>query len=88
MSLRSGGRTELFKDVALARDLPEHGSKRGDVGTLVDFAPSADGTEQGCVLEVFDAVGGPVAVVIVPTDHVEPLHSGEVLAVRRLAQAG
>lgn len=79
---------ELFKEVALARDLPEHGLKRGDVATLVDLAPSADGTERGCVLEVFDAVGGTVAVVVVPADQVEPLHSGEVLAVRRLAQAG
>lgn len=79
---------ELFQEVALARDLPEHGLKRGDVATLIDFAPSADGSEQGCVLEVFDAVGNSVAVVIVPAEHVVPLHAGEVLAVRQLAHAG
>lgn len=78
---------ELFKEVALSQDLPKHGLKRGDVATLIDFAPSANGEEQGCVLEVFDAVGNTVAVVIVPSDHVEPLHAGEVLAVRSLARA-
>ncbi|MGH7339604.1 MAG: DUF4926 domain-containing protein [Candidatus Rokuibacteriota bacterium] len=76
-----------FKEVALRCDLPEHGLKRGDIATLIDFAPSADGKEQGCVLEVFDAVGSTVAVVIVPSEHVEPLHAGEVLAVRQLARA-
>jgi hypothetical protein len=78
---------ELFQEVALRRDLPERGLKRGDVATLVDFAPSADGKEQGCVLEVFDAVGNTVDVVIVPADQVEPLHAGEVLSVRQLAHA-
>ena len=78
---------ELFKEVALNCDLPEHGLQRGDIATLIDFAPSVDGKEQGCVLEVFDAVGSTVAVVIVPAEHVKPLHAGEVLAVRQLAHA-
>ena len=78
---------EIFKDVELDRDLPEHGLKRGDIAALIDFAPSADGKEKGCMLEVFDAVGSTVAVVIVPVEHVKPLHAGEVLAVRQLAHA-
>lgn len=78
---------ELFQEVALSGDLPEHGLKKGDVATLIDFAPSVDDSEQGCVLEVFDALGNTVAVVIVPADLVEPLHAGEVLAVRQFAHA-
>ncbi|MBK8206968.1 MAG: DUF4926 domain-containing protein [Planctomycetes bacterium] len=78
---------ELYKEVALLRDVPEHGLKRGDVATIVDFAPSKDGKSRGAVLEVFDAVGNTLAVVIVPDHHVEPLHAGEVLSVRTLARA-
>jgi hypothetical protein len=78
---------ELYKEVALLRDVPEHGLRAGDVATLVDFAPSKDGTERGAVLEVFDAVGNTIAVVIVPDTDVEPLHAGEVLSVRTLAKA-
>jgi hypothetical protein len=29
----------LYQRVALKRDLPEHGLKRGDVATLVDLLP-------------------------------------------------
>lgn len=79
---------ELYKEVALLRDLPEHGLKRGDVATLVDFAPGRDGKERGAVLEVFDAVGNSIAVIIVPDDQVEPLHAGEVLSVRSMMKAG
>ena len=78
---------ELFKEVALLADLPEEGLKRGDIATLIDFAPSKDGKERGCVLEVFDAVGNSIAVVVVPDTQVEPLHKGEVLTVRQLAGA-
>jgi hypothetical protein len=79
---------ELYQEVALRRDVPEHGLKRGDVATLVDFAPSSDGKERGAVLEVFDAVGNTLAVVILPDSDVEPLHAGEILSVRALAQTG
>jgi hypothetical protein len=78
---------ELYKEVALLRDVPEHGLKRGDVATLVDFAPG-EGNERGAVLEVFDAVGNSIAVVILPDHEVEPLHAGEVLSVRNVARAG
>ncbi|PYQ57377.1 MAG: DUF4926 domain-containing protein, partial [Acidobacteria bacterium] len=43
----------LYQRVALKRDLPEQGLKRGDVATLVDYAPHPGGEERGCVLEVF-----------------------------------
>ncbi len=58
------------------------------MATLVDFAPSKDGQEHGAVLEVFDAVGNTIAVVIVPDNQVEPLHAGGVLYVRSKINAG
>jgi hypothetical protein len=72
----------LYQHVALKQDLPEHGLKKGDVATLVDYGPHPEGGEQGCVLEVFNALGESIAVVVVPESDVEGLHADEVLAVR------
>src|SRR4051812_28454637 len=55
----------LYQRVALKRDLPEHGLKKGDVATLVEYVPHSEGGEQGCVLEVFNALGESMAVVAV-----------------------
>ena len=78
----------LYQRIALKRDFPEHSLIRGDVATLVDYAPSPKGGEQGCVLEVFNALGESIAVVAVREPEIEGLHAGEVLAVRPLAKAG
>jgi hypothetical protein len=51
--------------MALSDDLPEHGLRRGDVATLVEHHPGRPGQEDGYSLEVFNAVGGTVAVVTV-----------------------
>jgi hypothetical protein len=81
-------RWPLYQHVALRRDLPEHGLKKGDVATLVDYVPHPEGGEQGCVLEVFNALGESIAVVAVRESEVEGLHADEVLSVRPLAKAG
>lgn len=80
---------ELFSQVALARDLPDEGLCRGDVATVVEKLPGtkASGGEEGCILEVFDAVGQTIAVVTVPLSAVMPLKAGEVLSVRPLEQS-
>jgi hypothetical protein len=78
----------LYQRVALNRDLPDQGLKQGDVATLVDHVPSPDGGEQGCILEVFNALGESIAVVVVRESEIEGLHADEVLAVRPLAKAG
>jgi putative heme iron utilization protein len=78
----------LYQRVALNRDLPEHGLKRGDVATLVDYVSHPEAGEQSCVLEVFNALGESVAVVVVRESEIEDLHAGEVLTVRPLAKAG
>ncbi|HIK19016.1 MAG TPA: DUF4926 domain-containing protein [Leptolyngbyaceae cyanobacterium M33_DOE_097] len=73
---------ELYKEVALTRDIPEDQLKAGDIAVLIDFVPHPDGGEQGCILEVFNAVGETIAVVTVPISAVKALQSNQVLAVR------
>jgi hypothetical protein len=78
---------ELYQEVALTRDLPEHGLQSGDVAMLVDFVPHPSNGEEGCVLEVFNAIGESFVVIAVPISAVEILHSDEILSVRSLAKA-
>jgi len=77
----------LYQRVALTVDQPSIGLKRGDVATLVDYAPHPSGGEAGRVLEIFNALGDSIAVVTVKESHVEPLQQDEVLAVRHLVKA-
>ncbi|MBI4666460.1 MAG: DUF4926 domain-containing protein [Nitrospinae bacterium] len=78
---------ELYQRVALTVDQPAIGLKKGDVATLVDYAPHPSGGEAGCVLKVFNALGDSIAVVTVKESHVEPLQQDEVLAMRHLVKA-
>jgi len=78
----------LYDRVALRRDIPEHNLRQGDVAVLVDYAAHPQGEEEGCILEIFNAVGESIAVVAVPVSSVEALRADEVLAVRHLAKAG
>ena len=77
----------LYQRVALKRDLPESNLRRGDVAVLVDYVPHPDGGEQGCVLEVFNALGESIAVVAVRESDIEDLRADEVLSVRHLPKA-
>jgi hypothetical protein len=77
----------LYQRVALKRDLLEHNLRRGDVATLLDFVPHPEDGEQGCVVEVFNALGESIAVIAVPESDLEGLRADEVLAVRPLARA-
>jgi hypothetical protein len=78
----------MFSEVALARDLPDQGLRRGDVATVVEKLPATEASrgEAGYVLEVFNAIGETIAVVAVPVSAVEPLRAGEVLSVRPFHQ--
>ena len=75
----------MYERVALARDLDEHGLKRGDVATIVDTVPHPSGGREGLVLEVTNA-GETLQVVIVTAADIEPLSADEVLAVRPLSK--
>ena len=76
---------ELFQEVALKRDVPERQLRSGDLATIVEFVPHPSGGENGCVLEIFSAIGKSIAVVALPVSAIEPLSANEVLAVRPLA---
>lgn len=78
---------ELYKDIALVRDIPEHQLKAGDVATLVDLVPHPDNGEEGCVLEVFNAIGESITVVVVPISAIKALQANEILSIRPLASA-
>jgi Domain of unknown function (DUF4926) len=75
---------ELYTDVALTRDMPDLGLRRGDVVKLVDHHVASDG-EEGYSIEVFNAIGKTIAVTAVPVSALEALRDDEVLSVRPLA---
>jgi len=79
---------ELYQEVALTRDLPEYQLKAGDIATLVNFVSHPSGGEEGCLLEIFNAVGESLTVIAVPISTLEVLRPDEILTVRSLVQAG
>jgi hypothetical protein len=74
---------ELYTDAALARDIPEHRLRRGDVVKIADIHASSNG-ENGYSIEVFNALGDTIAVTAVPESALESLRKDEVLSVRPL----
>jgi hypothetical protein len=81
---------KLYERVALAIDMPQYGLYKGDVAVVVEYLPgtSATGNELGYALEVFNAVGETIAVVMVPASAVQPLTENEVFHVRPLNTKG
>jgi hypothetical protein len=77
---------ELYKDVVLARDMPEHRLKRGDIVKPVEHHLAPDGTASYSP-EVFDALGDTLTVITVADTALEPLREDEVLCARVLAAA-
>ncbi|MBD1842176.1 DUF4926 domain-containing protein [Cyanobacteria bacterium FACHB-63] len=77
---------ELFTRVALREDFPKYHLQRGDVATIVEHHPVASG-EDGYSLEVFNAIGETIAVLVVSESQIEPLMSNEILHTRVLGEA-
>lgn len=77
----------LYQRVALLRDCSDAGLRRGDVATVVELVPHPTKGEEGCVLEVFNALGESLQVVTVPVSMVAPLASDDIPAIRRLVVA-
>jgi hypothetical protein len=69
---------ELYTDVALKCDVPEHRLRCGDIVKLVDHHVAPDGTE-GNSIEVFNTLGDTIAVTSVPASALEALRQDEVL---------
>ena len=79
---------ELYKQVALARDIPEDGLRKGDIATMVDLHPNPEpGGEEGYSLEVFNAIGETVVVTVVPASAIELLREDQIFSVRLLAKS-
>lgn len=78
---------KLYQRVALTQDMPDHQLKKGDLATLVEYVPHPTDGEEGCVLEVFNALGESIAVVTVPITAIEPLRADEIMSVRQLEKA-
>lgn len=68
---------ELLDQVALTHDIPEHGLRAGDLGTVV-FVYDPDGLE----VEFMTASGETNAVLTLHLDDVRGLRDGDVYAVR------
>jgi hypothetical protein len=68
--------------VVVARDLPLHGLRRGDVGAVV-HVHSADCVE----VEFVTATGLTQSVVMLAGDDIRPVCDRDLLAVRRLDAA-
>jgi hypothetical protein len=78
---------ELYTEVALASDIPEHRLKKGDIATVVDYLPAGDNPEPGLALEVFNVLGESIDVIMVAESEVEPLNGNEVSHVRMLTES-
>ena len=74
---------ELFTRVSLAEDLPEYGLHKGDLATIVERHEGKPGQETGYSLEVFNAVGETIAVLVVEESKINLVKENEILHVRR-----
>lgn len=68
-----------FDRVVLTEDLPEHGLRSGDVGTIVHVHNGGEGFE----VEFFRAAGDTITVATVEAADVRLPAANEVLHVRR-----
>ena len=75
---------DLYQEVILKQDLPEYQLKAGDLATVIDIVSHPTGKEDGYVLEVFNAIGVSLTVIIVPQSAVKALESDTILTVRSL----
>jgi len=75
--------TELHQEVILARDVPQHGLRSGDLGTVVHIYPTG-----GLEVEFFTASGKTRAVVTLREADIRMATDDEVVAVCRLGATG
>lgn len=68
---------ELLETVVLERDLPDHGLRRGDLGTIVELYPPSS-----LEVEFVTASGKAQAVLTLSDGDVRPAGDGDLIAVR------
>jgi len=76
----------LFTRVSLAKDFPEQSLHRGDLATIVEIHEGAPAQETGYSLEVSNAVGETIAVLVVEESSISPVKRNEILHVRQLSE--
>jgi hypothetical protein len=64
--------------VALVEDVPEHGLRAGDVGTVVHIYPSGE----SCEIELFAIDGKTLDVVNLALRQLRPVESTEIMQAR------
>jgi len=69
----------LYQHAALRLRFPEYNFTQGDVATLLDYVAHLGGGERGCVVKVFDAIEGSIAVVVVRESGIEGFRADEAL---------
>ena len=74
----------LFKQVALLRDFPEEGFRKGDIVTTVEFLEARRDLPNAYYVEAFNALGRTIAVFLVEEDALEALTDHDVLTKRTL----
>jgi Domain of unknown function (DUF4926) len=70
-----------LETVALARDLPEHGLKTGDLCAVVHAYADGEAFE----VEFVDLAGETLALITVNRDDVRPVRSREIAQARAVA---
>ncbi len=78
---------KLFTRAALGHDFPEYRLRRGDVAIVVGQHEGGEGQEPGYSLEVFNAVGETVAVLVVAESEAEPLSENGIFHIRQFGEA-
>ena len=76
----------LFTRVSLGKDFPEQSLHRGDLATIVEIHEGGPAQETGYSLEVFNAVGETIAVLVVEESKITPVKRNEILHVRQLGE--
>lgn len=72
----------LFSEAILARDLPAHGLRAGDVGTVVERHERPDG-KVGYSVEFSDMTGATLAVAVVDAEMVRAPSAADVPSTRQ-----
>jgi hypothetical protein len=70
--------SQELDDIVLDCDLPKHGLKRGDIGTVVLVHAGSKGYE----VEFTTLDGETVAIVTLLASQVRPVHQGEIAHAR------
>ncbi len=57
---------DMYGEVILTRDVPEHSLRAGDIGTVVERHTIPGAGEEGYSVEFFDMTGNTVGVATLP----------------------